>query len=532
MFRSIHSKLRFWQLANHNGANANHSGNSQSNLFDNLNKNLTALKGVFGNSYDLNMREFNFGDQGLTRGAIIFLSGMTDTAIINESIIKPLMYDIRLSSRQETSLLNNMSIIQTTLLTVGMVQKASKIDEVVDGCLSGKTILLIDGSKEALVIGTEGWETRGVDEPKTESVVRGPREGFTENLLTNTTLLRRKIKNPNLTLETMKIGERTKTIVCVAYLKDLVHPQLIKEIQRRLNRIKTDAILESGYIEQFIEDAPFSIFSTVANSEKPDLVAAKILEGRAAIFVDGTPFVLSVPMVFIESFQSAEDYYSRPYFASVVRLLRLLAFLISITAPAIYVALTTFHQELIPTSLLFTMAASEEGVPFPAMAEALIMGTTFEILREAGVRLPRPIGQAVSIVGALVIGEAAVGAGIIGEPMVIVIALTAICSFVVPSQTDSGSILRLILVLLAGAMGGFGIAVGLMGTFIHLASLRSFGTPYLSPFAPLSTQDLKDTFIRAPIWAMFTRPRTIGWHDPERQEFRLKPSHPSEEDKS
>lgn len=194
MFRSIHSKLRFWQLANHNGTDANHSGNSQSNLFDNLNKNLTALKGVFGNSYDLNMREFNFGDQGLTRGAIIFLSGMTDTAIINESIIKPLMYDIRLSSRQDTSLLNNMSIIQTTLLTVGMVQKVSTINDVVDGCLSGKTILLIDGSKEALVIGTEGWETRGVDEPKTESVVRGPREGFTENLLTNTTLLRRKIK--------------------------------------------------------------------------------------------------------------------------------------------------------------------------------------------------------------------------------------------------------------------------------------------------------------------------------------------------
>jgi spore germination protein KA len=308
----------------------------------------------------------------------------------------------------------------------------------------------------------------------------------------------------------------------------LANPKLIEEIRRRLKRINTDAILESGYIEQFIEDAPFSIFSTVANSEKPDKVAAKLLEGRAAIMVDGTPMVLTVPMVFIESFQSAEDYYSRPFYASLIRLLRITAYLINILSLALYVALSTFHQELIPTALLLTMLSAREGVPFPAAIEAGIMIIAFEILREAGVRLPRPVGQAVSIVGALVLGESAVSAGLVGAPMVIVVAITAMSSFVVPAQTDSGAIIRIVLLILGSVMGGYGIAMGLFAIFIHLASLRSFGTPYFSPLAPFSSSDMKDAFVRAPIWAMFKRPRDIAWHDPERQKFRLKPNPPQE----
>jgi spore germination protein KA len=279
---------------------------------------------------------------------------------------------------------DDIDIIRTTMISVGSVEQVNSINEVVDSCLSGDTVLLINGFKEALVISTRGWESRGVEEPKTESVVRGPREGFSETLRTNTTLLRRKIKNPDLTLESMKIGRKTKTSVCIAYLKGVANPRLIEEVKRRLKRINTDAILESGYIEEFIEDAPFSIFPTIANSEKPDVVAAKILEGRAAILVDGTPFVLTVPMVFIENFQSAEDYYSRAYFASLVRVLRFVSFMISTLAPALYVALTTFHQELIPTPLLFTMAAAREGIPFPAVLEAGMMIIVFEILREAG----------------------------------------------------------------------------------------------------------------------------------------------------
>ncbi|MCB8814968.1 spore germination protein [Desulfosporosinus shakirovi] len=535
MLHYLIKKSKFLMLLSQNALERNKQEPSQddqntpANLSQSLKTNLDLIKGVIGNNYDVVIREFSFDRQRQVSASLIYLSGMTDPTIINESILKPLMFESRLSSDSAPKL-DDIEMIRTTMLSVGEVSKSANIDEIVDSCLSGSTILLVNNCHEALMIMTADWKSRSVDEPKTESVVRGPREGFTENLLTNTTLLRRKIKNSDLTIESIKIGQRTKTSVNIAYIKGLANPLLIEEIKRRLNDIKTDSILESGYIEQFIEDAPFSIFSTVANTEKPDSAAAKILEGRAAILTDGSPFTLTIPMLLIESFQCSDDYYSRPYFVSFIRMIRYLAYAISILAPATYVALTTFHQELIPTALLFSMAAAQEGVPFPALVEAMGMGVVFEILREAGVRLPRPVGQAVSIVGALVIGQSAVTAGLIGAPMVIVVALTAVASFVVPAQTDSGGILRIFFVVLAGFLGGFGIMIGLIGLLIHLASLRSFGTPYLSPLAPLSVSDLKDSFIRAPLWAMITRPRTIGWHDLKRQEFRLKPSPPLEED--
>lgn len=526
MFSYIYKKLSFWKMLNQNSNNENNKKKKNPSLSNNLKANLTTIRSIFGKSNDIVIREFIFGNKKKINAAIIFVVGMTSKAIINENIIRPLMYDSHLFDDENLSSANDIDTIKKTMISVGDVSKTSSLDEIINSCLSGDTIFLIDGSREALLISAKGWETRGVDEPKTESVVRGPREGFSETLRTNTTLLRRKIKDPALTFEPMKIGERTKTDICIAYVDGIVNPQLVEEIRRRLNRIRTDSILESGYIEQFIEDAPFSIFSTVGNSEKPDIVAAKLLEGRAAIMVDGTPFVLTVPMLFIEGFQSAEDYYSRPYFASFVRLLRFLSFTITILAPATYVILTSFHQELLPTSLLLTMAASHEGVPFPSVLEAGIMMMTFEILREAGIRLPRPVGQAISIVGALVIGESAVSAGLIGAPMVIVVAITAVSGFVVPAQTDSAAILRIILLILAGFMGGYGVGIGLLCIIINLASLRSFGTPYLSPLAPPSISGLKDSLIRVPLWKMLLRPKGIGKYDPQRQGFRLKPHHP------
>ncbi|MCO1604605.1 spore germination protein [Desulfosporosinus nitroreducens] len=531
MLRSILKKIHFWQALNQTikrqGDNSQEL--SPSNLSDNIQENLKHLQTILGTSSDIVVREFNFGYEGKIEAAIIYLTGMTSSAIVNDSIIKPLMYDTRLFSSNELLVTNNIELIQKTMLSVGGVKRVSTIELLIDGCLYGDTVLLVNGSQEALVISTVGWEARSVEEPKTEGVVRGPREGFTETLGTNTALLRRKIRNPNFTFETMQIGQKTKTGVRIAYLKELVNPRLVEEVKRRLKRINTDAILESGYIEQYIEDAPFSPFQTVGNCEKPDVVAAKLLEGRVAILVDGTPMVLTIPLFFIESFQSAEDYYSRPYYASMVRSLRYLAFLITILAPAAYVALTNFHQEMIPTPLLFTMAAAKEGTPFPAVTEALGMGLIFEILREAGVRLPRPVGSAITIVGALVIGESAVSAGLIGAPMVIVVGITAISSFVVPPQADAGAILRLLFTIFAGFLGAFGMMIVLLGILIHLSSLRSFGTPYLSPLAPLSLEGLKDTFIRVPLWAMFTRPRIFSGHDPQKQEFRLMPEPPSED---
>ncbi|HEX2927477.1 MAG TPA: spore germination protein [Ruminiclostridium sp.] len=524
MFNYIFKKLLFWQLRNtYEKEEVKYQKKAQLKFSTNLEQNLNAWKNIVNNSSDIIIRKFAFGYRRQTQAAIIFIDGMVEKALVNEHILKPLMYGIHSINIEESAAITNINYIRSALLSVEDIQETNSINQAIDSFLSGDTLLLVDGSKEALIISLRGWETRSIEEPKTEAVVRGPREGFTETLRTNTALLRRKIKNPDLMLETMKIGVRTKTDICIAYISGLANPKLIDEIRRRLKNINTDAILESGYIEQFIEDSPFSIFATVGNSEKPDKVAAKLLEGRAAIFVDGTPFVLTVPMVFIESFQSSEDYYSRTFFASMIRMLRFIAFAISILAPALYVALTTFHQELIPTPLLITMAAAHEGVPFPAVLEAILMITAFEILREAGVRLPRPIGQAVSIVGALVIGESAVSAGLVGAPMVVVVAITAVSSFTVPPQTDSGAVIRFLLLVLSGFMGGFGIAIGLIAIYVHMSSLRSFGTPYLSPLAPFNLSGLKDTFVRAPIWTMLKRPSDIAWHDPEKQEFRLDP---------
>jgi spore germination protein KA len=333
-------------------------------------------------------------------------------------------------------------------------------------------------------------------------------------------MLRRKIRSASLRIESMQIGDRTHTSVCIAYVEGLANPDLLEEIRRRLQTIHTDAILCSGYVEQYIEDAPFSVFQTIGYSEKPDVIAGKLLEGRAALIVDGSPFVMTMPMLFIENFQTAEDYVVRSIYATFLRILRLIAFVFSLLAPALYVVIMTFQQELIPTPLLFTIAASNEGVPFPAAIEAAIMLLTFEILKEAGVRLPKPVGQAISIVGALVMGQAAVQAGFVGAPIVIIIAFTAVASFVSPYVSDANSVLRWYLLILASALGGFGITIGILTILVHLSSLKSFSTPYLSPIAPMYTSDLKDTFIRWPLWGMRARPRALKPQDIQRQDMR------------
>ncbi|MFA6940706.1 MAG: spore germination protein [Clostridiaceae bacterium] len=528
MFKYIARKLSFLMMKNeYKGTNSQASAPSDSRLSSSLAENMSTFKNILSQSSDLVFREFSFGLQNQMKAVLIFIEGLSEQSLINETILKPFMYDISLKN-MDSSLKNNIDIIEKSFLSVGNVKRTCLINDLVDSCLSGDTILMIDGIPESIIIYSKAWEGRGVEEPKTEAVVRGPREGFTENIAVNMSLIRRRIKSPDLTFKTLKIGSRTKTSVCIVYVKGIVNPKLIDEIYKRLNRINTDAILESGYIEQFIEDAPYSIFPTIGNTEKPDTSAAKILEGRACILVDGTPFALTVPMLFIEGFQSAEDYYTRPYFASLLRILRFACFTISILSPATYVMLATFHQELIPTTLLFTMAAGREGVPFPAVIEAGLMMITFEILREAGVRLPRPVGQAVSIVGALVIGEAAVTAGLVGGLLVIVVALTAVSSFVLPAFTDVEGILRIFFLILAGFLGIFGVGLGILFILAHIVSLRSFGTPYFAPMAPLTEKDLKDTFIRVPIWKMTTRPRTIGWHNINRQKDNLKPEPPKD----
>ena len=527
MFSFIAKKLRFLKSLLSQPSAESQQSPSKKGLFSDLELNLQEICETLGQSTDLVVRRFVLQAAKAQAAALVYIDGLTDAKVINNQVLKPLMN----STGQETSKHGSgTEWVEECLLTVGGVNRSDSLAGLIEAVLTGDTALIIESQTTALLISTKGWEKRGVSEPDTEVIVKGPRDGFTETLRTNTALLRRKIGHPALTFEKIVVGKKTRTDINIAYLRSVTNEKLVGEVRRRLKRIDTDGILAAGFVEQYIEDAPFSPFITVGYTERPDVCAARILEGRVAIMIDGTPVVSTVPMLFIESFQSPDDYNFRPFYATFIRWFRYSAYVTSIMLPGLYVALSSFHIEMVPTSLLITMAAATEGTPFPSVAEALGMGLVFEILREAGIRLPRPIGQAVSIVGALVIGEATVSAGLVGAPVVIVVAFTAITSFVVPTQADSGAILRFTFTILAGMFGAYGIIAGFLIVFIHLAGLRSFGVPYLAPIAPLISQDLKDVVVRMPLWAMLTRPRSIYQQDPERQQFRLMPEPPEGEE--
>lgn len=496
--------------------------NQTDGLKASLQENLQTIKDMLGKSTDIVFREIRIGKEGSINAGIIYTDGLTNTTSLQEFILEKLMLDSKEIELQEKLATGQsmISILKDFLMTVGEIKDITTFEVLYGGLLSGDTIILIDGHAQGLVISNKFWIERGVTEPVAQTVVRGPREGFSENLRVNTALVRRKLKDPNLWMESKVIGTRTKTNVAIMYINGVVDEKTVKEVHSRLDNIDIDGILDSGNIEELIEDAPLSPFPTIYNTERPDAVAAALLEGRIAILVDGTPFVLIVPALFIQFFQSSEDYYQRADIASFIRLLRFGSFGISLLAPAMFIAITTFHQTMLPPALLISLTAQREGVPFPAFFEALLMELTFEILREAGVRMPRSIGSAMSIVGAFVIGTAAVEAGVISAAMVIVVSLTAIASFVSPTYDIAIAVrlLRFAFMGIAALFGLFGIMVGIIALVLHLCSIRSFGIPYMAPLAPFNISDQKDTFIRLPRWKMITRPRLINQKNVVRQQ--------------
>lgn len=484
--------------------------------------NIDRIKKELGNSSDIVTRDFQAGENGELKLGIIFTDGLSDKNFIEDFILKTLMVEIRGAYLDSNVTLSTkvFDLIKSNSLPSGDIKEISDFQKLFFHLLSGDTIMLLDGVSKGFALSSRGWEDRGVQEPSSQTVVRGPKDGFSETLRTNTALIRRRIKDPNLWVETKQIGTKTQTDVAIMFLNGVANEKIVSEVRQRINRINIDAVLESGYIEELIQDEQYSPFPTVFNTERPDAVAAAILEGRIAILVDGTPFVLIVPALFIHFFQSSEDYYQRADISSFIRLLRYFAFFLALLTPSTYIAVTTFHQEMLPTQLLISLAAQREGVPFPAVVEALMMEVTFEILREAGVRMPRAVGSAISIVGALVIGQAAVEAGIVSATMVIVVSLTAISSFVSPTfnMSIAARMIRFPLMILAASFGLFGIILGLIVMVLHLNSLRSFGIPYLTPNAPFILQDQKDNFIRFPRWSLSTRPRLMNQKNLERED--------------
>jgi len=496
-----------------------------------LKENKEYLLGVLGQNADLVTREINPG-AGKRTIWLVYLETLVDNNGLSESILKPLMLE-QFKGKIERLDAEFIELIEKSIITAPDIRsKVYTMDKVTDAVLSGSVALFVDGYAEALLIGLKNLPQRGVEKADIEVVVRGPKESFAETIEVNTALIRRRLRSPNLVIEGLRLGRQTNTTIAIAYLKGVVSPELVQEVRSRIERIDIDAILDGGYIEELIQDDPYSPFPQLGYSERPDRVVSTLLQGRVGIIIDGTPMVLYVPVSFTDMLQSPEDYYEHYHYSTAIRLLRFLGLIISLLLPSFYIAITTFHQEMIPTQLLISIVAYREGVPFPAVLEALIMEMTFEALREAGIRLPRAVGQAISIVGALVIGQAAVQAGFVSPLMVIIVALTGIASFMIPAynQALSMRLIRFPFMLLAATLGLFGVVTGLLAMLIHMAGLRSFGVPYLTPLAPLKVSDLKDTLVRAPWWAMRKRPSELVKRNEQRMAPSLKPHPPGDGD--
>lgn len=523
MLNQLLKMIHYIKLKNHNENHSDDNAEERENIPKSTKEIKKKLNEIFSDCNDFVIREIIFGKATQTKILIVFLDGMTEKEMINDNIIKPILSGMSLLETDNDAKPNKIvTNLKEKVLSVCQVNELDDFKKSIDAILSGETILFTDGCKKALKVATQGFPGRKVQMPQEERVIRGPHEGFVESISVNLSLLRRKIKNPKFKIESMQMGEQTKTDVYIAYIKGIANDDIIDTVKRRLKRINTDAILESRYIEAFIEDAPLSFFPTIGNTERPDAVAGKILEGRIAILCDGTPYVLTVPYLFVETLQASSDYYSKWYFSTLIRLLTIAGLAMSITLPALYVALVAFHQDVIPYKLLLTIAASREGVPISPFVEAVFMGLVFEVLIEAGVRMPSPIGQTISIVGALVLGESIVQAGIVSTPMVIVSALTAISSFIVPALRETMPFFRWLVLIAANILGFMGMMLTAIFLVIHMCTLRSFGVPYLAPFSPLNGLDLKDTFIRIPLWAMFTRPRALTWENTDYTKYRMK----------
>lgn len=466
-----------------------------------LGRNIEIIEQIFKDDETLIKREFENQKDNKVKCCALFFDGMIDNRIINESVIQPIIANTGLSKNDET-----IDEILSQVIATNSVEKSGNLDEISQGLLHGDTVLLVDGSSSAIIINTKGWQTRAITEPDNEKGLRGPREGFTEALLINLSLIRRKILTPDLKFKFRTFGTRSNTKACICYLDSLVDKKVLDELNRRLDKIEIDGVLDINYIVELIKDSQMSPFKTIGVSERPDVIASKLLEGRVAIILDGTPVVLTVPYLFIENFQANDDYYLNFYFASIGRFLRILGFLMTISIPAVYMSFTTYHREMIPTDLALSIMEAHQGVPFPTIVECVIMLVLFEIIRETGLRMPTNIGQALSIVGALVIGQAAVDAKFISAPMVIVVAVTAITGLINPKVKGAVVILRFLFLFASAMLGIYGYAFACIGLLIHLFSMKSFGVIYTSQISSYKFQEFKDNVFRASWEYMITRP--------------------------
>jgi spore germination protein KA len=496
---------------------------SKQELSKNLKENRRLLEEIFDipTNMDFVLRDFKIPSLNLD-AFIIYIDGLTDRNTQNFAILQPLM----LLGPVELPVKEPVEVIYQKLLPEHQTVKSKKLIDVINGILDGSSVLLIDKSDEAFVIETKGWEHRGVEKPTNEHVVRGPQECFIETFRANTASVRRYIKDPKLITEIFRVGRRSRTLVGIMYIKDITNPKLVDEVRYRIQTIAdaTDYISETGALEEYLEDHPKSLIPQMLSTERPDRLAAHIREGYVGIVMQNSPFSLAVPTTFSIFLHAAEDYYLRWPFGNFLRLIRAASIFIALLLPAIYIAVVNYHQEMIPTDLLLAMTAAREAVPFPAIVEILFMEFSFELIREAGIRIPGVIGPTIGIVGALILGQAAVAASIVSPILIIIIAITALGSFVVPNYNASFTVrlLRFVFTLLGSVLGFFGVAFGLIIMTLHTATLSSFGVPFLSPITPYRAKSA-DRIIRPETFQQRFRPSFLRPLDLVRQQKNSRP---------
>ncbi|QGT98728.1 Nutrient germinant receptor inner membrane subunit A (GerKA/GerAA/GerBA) [Candidatus Syntrophocurvum alkaliphilum] len=477
-----------------------------------LNEKLELLKPYLETNHDIIYRELYIKAFNI-KAVIIYIEGIANDQYLHDNIIKPLILNNSYQTPLDKTIIDQIS---HTTIAVGNIQKSNNLQTIINHIFDGMTVLLCDGLDEALVFDIHGGEFRGIEEPTTEKSLRGNKEGFSEILDISLPLIRRRLKDPNLVVEKTIVGQRSRTQVAILYIKDIADPKIVTEVKKRINNIDIDNVFEGSYIEQMIEDNSYSLFAQIRTTERPDKAAALLAEGRIVVLTDGSPTALSMPSLFIEYFQASEDYYERTLGGSFTRLTRIFAFFIAISFPAIYVALTAYHPALIPDGLIVPLIQARVQVPFPVLLELLIFELIIQLIIEAGLRMPTTVGQTVGVVAGIILGQAAIAANLASPAVIMVVAITAIATFALPtgSLILASRIIRLPFLILSSFFGILGYSLAMFLMIAHLMSLNSFGVPYLSPIAPTRYRDLKqDTYIRNFIWSIKKRPVTIPHQD-------------------
>lgn len=456
----------------------------------NLSENIAYFKSQFGDAFDVKYRKYKANGREIY---FVMVDGMCNNLLLTEQIVLPVI-ESDIDTESGDDFLHSAADSVSASIDKSIT---ADINKAIAEAIYGNLILMCEGAHFAVCFGVQGFPKRSVSEPTTEMQERGSREAFVESFKDNVTMLRRRIRNPVFKTQVVEVGSTSKTRVCVCYMSDRVSNTMLENVIGRLKNAKLDTVLGSGYLQPFLDTKHPSIFSGVGYTERPDVLSAKIAEGKICILVDGTPNALIVPYIFVEHFHSMDDYLKRPYFATFIRILKIISFVLSVFLPGLYVAVCTFHQEIIPETMIFGITGQESRTPLPVMIEALFIHIIYEIVREAGLRMPKSVGHAISIVGALVIGDSAVTAGIISAPMLIVVGLTAVSSFVVSPLYEPVAVLRFAFIIIGGLTGIYGIMLGFSVVLVNAAAINPYGVPFTSPLSPTKAGAWRDMILRA-----------------------------------